>query len=165
MFSVLRKTKVIFRKLFFVFFESREAAKNSQQRDASSQRNRRKIGRINSKAGKKETSKNIRDGKQQTIASFFSRPAVQFPPVSQPPKRKPLLPLNLPNANVPKKRAADPAAESKAKKKLKLDAFNDDDEIAQRVDEIGIMIYWAPGTIYWVCPYLGTLKYNEAGLG
>ena len=71
---------------------------------------------INSKAGKKETSKNIRDGKQQTIASFFSRPAVQFPPVSQPPKRKPLLPLNLPNANVPKKRAADPAAESKAKK-------------------------------------------------
>ena len=43
---------------------------------------------INSKAGKKETSKNIRDGKQQTIASFFSRPAVQFPPASHPPKRK-----------------------------------------------------------------------------
>ena len=86
---------------------------------------------INSKAGKKETSKNIRDGKQQTLASFFSRPAVQFPPVSQPPKRKPLLPLNLPN--VPKKRAADPAAESKTKKKLKPDAFKDDDEIAERV--------------------------------
>ena len=35
MFSVLRKTKVIFKKLFFFFFESqesREAAKNSQQR-------------------------------------------------------------------------------------------------------------------------------------
>ena len=46
MFSVLRKTKVIFKKLFFFFFESqesREAAKNSQQRYASSQRNRRKI--------------------------------------------------------------------------------------------------------------------------
>ena len=57
---------------------------------------------INSKAGKKETSKNIRDGKQQTIASFFSRPAVQLPPVTQPPERKPLLPLNLPN--LPRKR-------------------------------------------------------------
>ena len=76
-----------------------------------------KLVGINSKAGKKETSKNIRDGKQQTIASFFSRPAVQFPHESQPPKRKPLLPLNLPKASVPKKRAADPAAESKAKKK------------------------------------------------
>ena len=56
---------------------------------------------INSKAEKKETSKNIRDGKQQTLASFIIRPAVQFPPLSQPPKRKPLLPLNLPNVNVP----------------------------------------------------------------
>ena len=44
MFSVLRKTKVIFKKLFFFFFESREAAKNSKQRYASSQRNRRKMG-------------------------------------------------------------------------------------------------------------------------
>ena len=79
---------------------------------------------INSKAGKKETAENIRDGKQQTIASFFSRPAVQVPLVSQPPKRKPLLPLNLLNVPLlPMKRAADPAAGSKANKKLKLDAF------------------------------------------
>ena len=82
---------------------------NSQQRYASSQRNRGKIGRNQLES---QEIGNV-DGKQQ-IESFFSRPAVKFSPVSQPPKRKPLLPLNLPN--VPKKRAADPTAESKAKK-------------------------------------------------
>ena len=41
------------------------------------------------------------------------------------------------------KRAADPAAGSKANKKLKLDAFKhfeDDDEIAERVDALAIML-------------------------
>ena len=84
----------------------------------------RRLVAINSKAGKKETSKNIHNGKQQTLASFFSRPAVQFPPVSQLPKRKPLLPLNLPNVNVPKKRAADPAAKSKANSRTSRSAKN-----------------------------------------
>ena len=27
------------------------------------------------------------------------------------------------------------------------------------------LIYWAPGTIYWVCPNLGTLKYNGLLIG
>ena len=63
MFSVLRKTKVIFKKLFFFFFESREsreAAKNSQQRYASSQRNRRKYLRTTRTSRSARNSKGYR---------------------------------------------------------------------------------------------------------
>ena len=109
---------------------------NSQQRYASSQRNRRKIGRNQLESREKGKRQRIFATASNKPSQAFSAGQLQFPPVSQTLKRKPLLPLNLPN--VPKKRAADPAAESKTKKKLKPDAFKDDDEIAERVDALAI---------------------------
>ena len=127
MFSVLRKTKVIFKKLFFFFFESqesREAAKNSQQRYASSQRIRRKIG-SNQLESREKGNVEEYSGRQATNHRKLFQPASStIPTCITTSERKPLLPLNLPNVNVPKKRAADPAAKSKANSRTSRSARN-----------------------------------------